>query len=150
MSHKVVQGVPGGGGSPFRRRFVVTGSREDLEQLQRSVLGAVEEMQYGAASTFAIRLALEEALSNAFKHGNKSDPGKTVTVHCHVDSDEVALEIEDQGEGFDPSCIPDPTQRENIEIPCGRGIVLMRSFMTEVRFEPPGNRVRMWYRKGRD
>jgi serine/threonine-protein kinase RsbW len=142
MSHALSHG-----GGPFRRRFVLTSRREDLESLQQSLLTAVQAMRYGPASAFAIRLALEEALSNAFKHGNKSDPRKTVTVRCQVDSDEVAIEVEDQGQGFDPEAVPDPTQLENVEIPSGRGIILMRSFMSKVVFEPPGNRVRMWYWK---
>ena len=57
------------------------------------------------------------------------------------------LEIEDEGEGFDPRSVPDPTTVENVEIPSGRGIILMRAFMTDVRFFPPGNRLRMTYRR---
>jgi serine/threonine-protein kinase RsbW len=131
----------------FTRRFTLS-RHEDAEQLQQSLLGEVRARNFDAASSFAIRLALEEALSNAFKHGNKSDPAKSVTVRCQVDREQVAIEVEDQGEGFDPEAVPDPTERENIEIPSGRGIILMRSFMSEVCFVPPGNCVRMWYRKG--
>ena len=94
---------------------------------------------------FAIRLALEEALSNAFKHGNKNDPRKKVELACRVDAQMVEIDIMDEGEGFDPNSVPDPTAEENIEIPAGRGLTLIRAFMTEVEIHPPGNRVRMKY-----
>ncbi len=114
-----------------------------MRQAQDVVLRTLEDRKYDAGSCFAIRLALEEALANAFKHGNGNHPEKHVTMHGRVGDDSIEIEIEDQGEGFDPDAVPDPTVDENIEIPSGRGIVLMRSFMTKVWFDPPGNRVHM-------
>ena len=92
-------------------------------------------------------LALEEALVNGFRHGNKGQPDKHVTVQCAVDDAGIDLEVIDQGEGFDPTSVPDPTADENIEIPSGRGIMLMRAYMTTVEYLPPGNRLRIVYRK---
>lgn len=129
----------------FSGRFVLNNRREEIELAEQSVLKAVEQRQYDQTSVFAIRLALEEALSNAFKHGNKGDPYKTVRMECRVDSKLVLIDIEDQGEGFDPDSVPDPTEQENVEIPSGRGLTLMRAFMTEVMIHPPGNRVLMKY-----
>ena len=129
----------------FRRKFVLNNQREEIEQAERSLLQAVEQQQFDTASCFAIRLALEEALSNAFKHGNKNDPRKKVELACHVDAQVVEIDIMDEGEGFDPNSVPDPTAEENIEIPAGRGLTLIRAFMTEVEIHPPGNRVRMKY-----
>lgn len=129
----------------FSGRFVLNNRREEIELAEQSVLKAVEQRQYDQTSVFAIRLALEEALSNAFKHGNKGDPQKTVRMECRVDSTLVLIDIEDQGEGFDPDSVPDPTEQENVEIPSGRGLTLMRAFMTEVMIHPPGNRVLMKY-----
>ena len=63
----------------------------------------------------------------------------------NIERDVVRLEIEDQGEGFDPESVPDPTEQENVEIPSGRGLKLMRAFMTDVKIFPPGNRVEMKY-----
>ena len=109
----------------------------------KMLLDAARQRQFDESSRFAIRLALEEALSNAFKHGNKNDPAKVVRMQYSIEGDTIEIQIEDEGEGFDPTAVPDPTQQENLEIPAGRGIVLMRSFMSEVSFDPPGNRVRM-------
>jgi serine/threonine-protein kinase RsbW len=129
----------------FMHTFVLSNKREDIEQAERALLQAVEQQKFDTASCFAIRLALEEALSNAFKHGNKNDPGKKVELACRVELNTVEIDIQDEGEGFDPKSVPDPTAEENIEIPAGRGLTLIRAFMTEVEIHPPGNRVRMKY-----
>lgn len=134
-------------GKAYDQRAVLSGHREEIETLQQTLLGAAERHEYDQTSCFAIRLALEEALSNAIRHGNKADPAKTVIVEWSVDASGVSIRIEDEGPGFDPDTVPDPTESENIEIPAGRGIVLMRSFMTAVRFHPPGNLVEMWFER---
>jgi serine/threonine-protein kinase RsbW len=126
-------------------RFVLHDRREEIEQAERAVLDEIEARRFDRASVFAIRLSLEEALANAFKHGNKGDQRKTVRLEWRIEGDTVVLEVEDQGEGFDPDSVPDPTEEENVEIPSGRGLKLIRSFMTEVQIPPPGNRVRMIY-----
>ena len=129
--------------------FVVRGGLgEESRQAQQSLLDAVERLKFDPSSCFAIRLALEEAISNAVKHGNGNDPKKVVRVQFQADAERVTIEVEDEGDGFDPGAVPDPTQEENLEIPSGRGIVLMKSFMTEITYTPPGNRVRMSFRRG--
>ena len=92
---------------------------------------------------FGVRLALEEALVNAIKHGNRMDPDKSVRIGCQVCDKQVRIEIEDQGSGFDVSDVPDPTEDENLEKPGGRGIMLMRSFMSTVEYNASGNRLVM-------
>jgi serine/threonine-protein kinase RsbW len=90
---------------------------------------------------FGMRLALEEAIVNAIKHGNKMDPQKTVSIKCEIDSNRICVQIEDQGPGFSPTDVPDPTSEENLEKPGGRGIMLMKAFMTKVRYNACGNQV---------
>ncbi|MDY7110433.1 MAG: ATP-binding protein [Planctomycetota bacterium] len=131
----------------FQKRFILAGDERDAADAQRALLRALEEHGFEPASRFAIRLALEEALINAFKHGNRNDPAKRVTLDCRVGREAVVIDISDEGEGFDLDAVPDPTEEENLQIPSGRGIMLMRSFMSEVDFHPPGNRVRMVYRR---
>lgn len=132
----------------FEERFELSGGRDAAREAQQRVLDAIEARSFDPGSMFAIRLALEEALTNAFKHGNQGDPDKRVTLECRVGEDRVELAVEDEGEGFDPTSLPDPTADENLEVPTGRGIFLMRAYMTEVSFEPPGNRVRMVFERG--
>jgi serine/threonine-protein kinase RsbW len=88
---------------------------------------------------FAVRLSLEEAIVNAVKHGNDNDPRKQVTVTSEVTPRECSLRIEDEGPGFNPERIPDPLAPENLEQPGGRGVFLMRHYMTRVSFNERGN-----------
>ncbi len=132
-------------GPRFEHTWVLLEQRESVERVQHDVANALEEAGYGEAAAFAIRLALEEALVNGFRHGNKGDPDKQVTVRCTINPTTVELEVEDEGEGFDPGSVPDPTAEENIEIPSGRGIMLMRAYMSVVEYLPPGNRLRIVY-----
>ena len=88
-----------------------------------------------------IRIALDEAITNGCKHGNGWNPEKKVLVtvlHCSLQDFQVR--IVDEGLGFDPEDVPDPREIENLERPCGRGLLLMRHYMN-VKFEPPGNSV---------
>lgn len=101
-----------------------------------------------ADDVFAIHLAAEEALVNAVVHGNRLDPAKTVHVECRVSPQLVRLEITDQGEGFDPESVPDCTLEERLEAPSGRGVMLMRSFMTRIEYNAKGNSVVLEKRRG--
>jgi len=92
---------------------------------------------------FGVRLALEEALVNAIKHGNQLDRTKVVHISFRFLSDRFQIRITDEGVGFDPSDVPDPTAIENLERPCGRGLMLMRHYMTEVDYNERGNSVFM-------
>jgi anti-sigma regulatory factor (Ser/Thr protein kinase) len=90
---------------------------------------------------FNFRVSLAEALANAMVYGNGGDPLKRVRVEVAVDRRRIEARVIDQGPGFDPRCIPDPTSPEHLHRPCGRGIFLMRKLMDEVRFNERGNAV---------
>lgn len=90
---------------------------------------------------FGIRLSVDEAVTNAIKHGNKLSPHKSVRVCFRMDQRLVRIEIEDQGEGFRPADVPDPRAEENLERPSGRGLMLMREFMTNIEYNSKGNLV---------
>ena len=117
----------------------MTAAREAAEE----VLARVEAGGCRAEVLFAVRLALEEALANAIKHGNRYDRAKTITVSAEVGAEETAITVADEGPGFDPRHLPDPRADENLEKPGGRGIMLMRAYMDEVAFNERGNEVRM-------
>jgi len=107
------------------------------------LLTELERHQWDENDRFSIHLAVEEALVNAIKHGNQDDSQRFVDVEVRVSPALVRIEIEDEGDGFDPRSVPDPTDDENLELPSGRGLMLMRSFMNIVEFNERGNRVRM-------
>jgi serine/threonine-protein kinase RsbW len=93
------------------------------------------------ADVFAVHLAVEEAIVNAIVHGNKLDLAKKVHVECEVSADRVRVAIADEGPGFDPGSVPDCTSDERLEAPSGRGVMLMRSFMTTIEYNAAGNAV---------
>jgi serine/threonine-protein kinase RsbW len=111
------------------------------------ILGLLEAAGYSKNDLFAVRIALEEALVNAITHGHKNDPNKPVLLRYHLAADGFFIEIEDQGPGFRLEAVPDPSAPENLDRPCGRGLLLMRNFMTWVRFNDKGNRVTMCRRR---
>lgn len=103
----------------------------------------LEDAQWAPRDVFSVHLAVEEAIVNAIKHGNRHDATKQVRVACRVTREKFWIEIIDEGAGFDPDQLPDPTADENLECPSGRGVLLMRNFMTRVEFSEQGKRVVM-------
>jgi len=110
-------------------------------EVQERIIGLLEARSYSDHDLFGVRLALEEALVNAIKHGNGMDPAKQVHVDCSFADDRVTIVIEDEGTGFDVAAVPDPTTDENLDKPGGRGIMLMRSFMNRIEYNDAGNRL---------
>jgi len=109
----------------------------------QELLSQLEQNDWIQHDIFSVHLAMEEALVNAIRHGNQFDPNKHVRVACRMSPNLVRIEITDEGDGFDPSAIPDPTDPSHIEAPSGRGVMLMRSFMSRVEYNDVGNSVVM-------
>jgi len=112
-------------------------------QFQEDVVQALKANQFADKDVFAVKLALEEAIINAIKHGNQLDLSKHVFIKYHINRERFEIHIKDEGPGFDPEEVPDPMAPENLERECGRGLLLMKHYMTEVAFHPPGNAVSM-------
>ena len=110
-------------------------------EVQEQIVSGMEQRGFSPRDVFGVRLALEEALVNAIKHGNRMDPDKSVQIDWTLSESGVRVVIEDEGEGFDVSDVPDPTDDENLDKPGGRGIMLMRSFMSVVEYNESGNRL---------
>jgi serine/threonine-protein kinase RsbW len=114
-----------------------------FESVQQQILDAAQRHGFKEQCLFAIKIAVEEALVNAIKHGNKLDPAKWVRVEATVTPAEAEICIEDEGPGFDRAAVPDPLAEENLEKPSGRGILLIESYMNHVSWDRGGRRVRM-------
>lgn len=112
---------------------------EAVVKVEAKVLGVLEQQGPDEDEVFSVRLALEEAVTNAIKHGNGFDPNKKVTVRFGTDNRVLTIQVEDEGEGFDPHGVPDPTAEENLERESGRGLLLMRHYMDTVEFNNRGN-----------
>jgi serine/threonine-protein kinase RsbW len=88
---------------------------------------------------FAVALSLEEAIANAIEHGHQGDASRPVWVASCIDAQGVDIQVEDEGDGFDLSQVPDPTLPENLDRPSGRGLLLMRHYMNRVCHNEHGN-----------
>lgn len=124
-------------------KLVLSSRFEEVRRAEDAVIAAAEKMGFIGPDQFAIRLALEEALANAIKHGNQCDPDKRVTLECEASENQIAITVTDEGPGFQPDELPDPTAEENLEKPFGRGVMLMRAYMSDVSFNDSGNMVTM-------
>ena len=123
--------------------YVILSEAAEARRLQEEVEQLLRTRRVSDHDIFSIRLALEEALVNAIKHGNQMDRSKKVHISYQLGTDGFEVHIADEGTGFDPADVPDPTAIENLERPCGRGLMLMRYYMNEVSFSDRGNSVRM-------
>lgn len=129
------------------RRQTLPSTWDAVQKAGQEVMDEVARQGYDESCSFSIRLALEEGLINAVKHGNKMDTSKTVELEYDITPEQVEIIITDEGDGFDCCCVPDPTCDENLEKPSGRGVMLIRAFMDVVEYTEPGNRVRMVKRR---
>ncbi|MEM0982574.1 MAG: ATP-binding protein [Planctomycetota bacterium] len=129
----------------------IVNERAQIESLENAILAEVDRFNYPKASRFALKLALEEGLTNAFNHGHENLPPDTpIHVEFDVNDKAITVAIEDQGPGFRPEGVPDPTLDENLTEPHGRGIMLMRAYMTRVSHNDRGNRIELYYERPAD
>ena len=127
--------------------FVIPSDLAGMRTVQGDIMASVRAHGFDDESSHAVRLALEETLINAIKHGNKLNPKKRVTVEGSVSDQEVEITIQDEGNGFIREDVPDPLHEDNLEKPSGRGLLLIEAYMTEVKYHDNGRRLHMLRRK---
>lgn len=127
----------------YRDVVINSDSTDAVRPLLDEILNTLMNNGWENKLVFGIHLSMEEALVNAVKHGNKYDPAKKVHVRVGISSNLFRAEIADEGDGFDPDKLPDPTDPDYLDKPNGRGVMLMRNFMTKVEYNPKGNAVFM-------
>jgi serine/threonine-protein kinase RsbW len=125
------------------RHFVIPSDFAKMREVQQIIMTDVEGQPFDDEGIFAIKLALEETIINAIKHGNKFDPTKTVTIDSKTSADQFEITICDQGEGFKRKQVPDPLAEENLEKSSGRGLLLIESYMDSVKYSNGGRCVKM-------
>jgi len=111
---------------------------ENIEVVQLVCENVCAKCGFDGEKTYQVGLALREGVANAMKHGNRFDLSRLVEVRFEQGQGILRIEIEDQGEGFDPSKVPDPLAPENLMKTSGRGILYMKTMMDryEYRIEP--------------
>ena len=126
---------------------VIPSEPQATSEPKEEILRELESCGFSKDETFACKLALEEAFSNAVKHGNEGDYSKSITVRWAVSRQKVVVVVRDEGGGFEPEAIPDPTHPDRLPLPNGRGIMLMKAYMDEVSFRDQGREVWMVKRR---
>jgi len=112
---------------------------EAFVEALKTDLGLSEEMEAN------VLVSLSEAVNNAIVHGNKQDTSKSVSIKMSKEGNLLSFSIEDEGDGFDPTVVKDPTAPENIDKPSGRGIFLMRNLADKVEYAKGGRQVTIMF-----
>jgi len=115
-------------------RLVLPSHIEAVADAAAAVMDLIRNCGVSEELSFGIEMAVRESLTNAMVHGNQEDESKSVEVIFNCHDNELEIKVRDQGEGFDPASVPDPTNAENLLKTSGRGIFLMRTFMDEIEW----------------
>jgi len=121
--------------SALQAHLILASRFENIEVAERALLDLCAQAGCGGEDEYWLVTALREALANAIRHGNKQDPSRKIRIDLGIEDRVVRIRVEDEGQGFDPSAIPDPTEPQNLLRPSGRGIFYMRQFMNRVDFD---------------
>jgi serine/threonine-protein kinase RsbW len=116
---------------------------EYIRKVSYRIISSLSGMTHDEPKLFDIKLSVEEAVRNAIAHGNKSDKARSVTVSYWLDGRDLNIEVADEGEGFDHTKVPNPTEKENIMKNSGRGVYLIKRLMDKVEFNRSGNVIKM-------
>jgi serine/threonine-protein kinase RsbW len=118
----------------LQAHLILSSRFENIEVAERTLVDLCVQAGCGGEDEYWLVTALREALANAIRHGNQQDPALKVKVDFAICDCTVRIRVEDEGKGFDPAAIPDPTSPENLLRPSGRGIFYIRQFMNQVEF----------------
>jgi serine/threonine-protein kinase RsbW len=118
------------------------------EKVCKRILSELKKGGFSKEDLFAVHLALEEALSNAVRHGNKMDSSKHIKIDYTLDKDHIEINVRDEGEGFNPDDVPDPRCGENVYRIGGRGLFLIKAYMDTVDFSDDGKCLHMVRSRG--
>ena len=109
---------------------------ESIAEAAEAAAGVARRLELSEEAAFGLDMAVREAVTNAVLHGNREEGRKQVEVRFEEEGGELVVTVRDEGEGFDPAGVSDPTAEENLLKTSGRGILFMRSFMDTVEWEP--------------
>jgi CheY-like chemotaxis protein/anti-sigma regulatory factor (Ser/Thr protein kinase) len=129
---------------PMKHYAQIGSNLEQYKTVSQKIVALAKRHRFDGHELFAIAVAVEEALINAIKHGNRFEPAKKINIEYAADFSEVYVKIVDEGQGFKVEAVQDPVLPENITRDSGRGLFFMRSLMSEIRYNAAGNQVEMW------
>jgi serine/threonine-protein kinase RsbW len=128
------------------KSLVLESNLESIDIMENLITSVREEHTISEENFTGIWIALNEAVTNAIKHGNKYDPEKKVRLTIEKkDERYICFTVKDEGEGFNPSVLPDPTDPEHLAEPSGRGVFLINKLADTVKFSENGSIVEMCF-----
>jgi serine/threonine-protein kinase RsbW len=128
------------------RRLKIESKVNNLRVVEKVIDEVTSELGISQDNYGKILVSTMEGVNNAIMHGNKSEPEKLVDIEIEFKKNELRIKISDEGEGFRPQDIPDPTMPGNIELLNGRGVFLMSHLADEINFSSKGNEVTMTFK----
>lgn len=123
------------------RQLIIESDIANLTKVENAIDSLTNEIGISKDSYGKIMVAVMEAVNNAIVHGNKADMKKRVEIEFKSERGNLNVSVTDEGKGFKPGEVPDPTRPENIEEISGRGIFLMSKLADEIEFNRKGNNV---------
>lgn len=130
----------------MERTLTIPSKLEQISLIEKIIDEISEKLTITPDVYGKILIATIEGVNNAIVHGNKLDQNKNVTITFRVNPNEISIKITDQGPGFDPNSVPDPTVPENIENISGRGVFLMKRLSDSIKFENNGSTVELYFK----
>ena len=146
MLRRVMAGRRGGGAMSDDIQLEIASEVKAIAPAVDRIVSRIRSGLWLPGKEQDVEVALFEALANAVIHGNREEPEKRVAISCRYEQKptrRLSIVIRDQGTGFDPGAVPDPTSPENLASEHGRGILMMKTFMDEVRYEKGGTEVHL-------
>lgn len=131
----------------MHRKITIPSHIDNLRIIEKIIDEISSESGIKGENYGKILVTTMEAVNNAIVHGNKSDVRKDVEINIQLSGKKLEISVEDQGNGFDPRQIPDPTSPENIQNISGRGVFLMSRLADEIEFNEKGNRVTIRFKE---
>jgi serine/threonine-protein kinase RsbW len=125
---------------------VLESTLESVDSAEQTVLGEAEALGFDEDDLHRVGIALRECMVNAVVHGNRYNSRKKVHLRVTRTSESLTVVVGDEGDGFDPTAVPDPLAGENLLRGSGRGVMLMQAFMDEFQISkrlPQGTEVKM-------
>jgi serine/threonine-protein kinase RsbW len=128
------------------RKLQIESKVKSLRLVEKVIDEVTSELGISQDSYGKIMVSTMEGVNNAITHGNKSQPEKIVDIEIEFKRNQLSIKIADEGEGFRPQDVPDPTIPENIESLNGRGVFLMSRLADEIKYSEKGNEVTITFK----
>ena len=128
------------------KKIEIKSKVDSLRIVEKAIDEATSEMGISPDNYGKILVSTLEGVNNAILHGNQSDPEKKIEIEISIRKGGLKIKITDQGNGFIPKTIPDPTVPENLELPNGRGVYLMSRLADKIKYSKKGNSVTMIFK----